>query len=362
MQNPAAARIKVPLPSQDELRHSLESLAFSYPVALREMDPELAARQLRGAQMASVERLLKEKEHARQPLRAEDLAAMRQELVERDTNGLIEFIEPTRNLSDLHGLEPLKEMLRQDFELWRSGEAEAMPMGYLVSGPVGTGKTFMVECLAGEAGVPVVKIRNFRDRWVGSTEGNLEKIFRLLQALGRCIVFIDEADQALGRRESGGTDGGLSGRVYSMFATEMSRPENRGRLLWVLATSRPDLVEVDLKRPGRIDVKIPILPAADEEEGSKLLSALCSRRGLDIGPRASLPIPEWLTPGAAEAIAARVFRKVKAEKQSPREALESCLRDYQSPVPREVMEQQIRIAVREASDLAYVPAPFRVFK
>src|SRR5258708_7187817 len=68
----------------------------------------------------------------------------------------------------------------------------------------------MVECLAGEAGVPVVEIKNFRDKWVGYTEGNLEKIFRLLQVLTRCFVFIDEADQALGRRESGANDSGLS--------------------------------------------------------------------------------------------------------------------------------------------------------
>ena len=51
--------------------------------------------------------------------------------------------------------------------------------------------------------MPVVKLKNFRDKWVGSSEGNLEKIFRLIRALGRCIVFIDEADQTLGRRESG---------------------------------------------------------------------------------------------------------------------------------------------------------------
>ena len=67
------------------------------------------------------------------------------------------------------------------------------------------------KCLAGEAGVPVVKFKNFRDKWVGSTEGNLEKIFRLLQALGRCVVFIDEADQALGRRGGGDDSSGVSG-------------------------------------------------------------------------------------------------------------------------------------------------------
>src|ERR1700721_666642 len=146
-----------------------------------------------------------------------------------------------------------------------------MPMGYLLCGPVGTGKTYTPECPPGEAGVPGVKLKNFRDKWVGSTEGNLERIFRLLHALGRCFVFIDEADQALGKRNSQADDGGISGRVYSMIAEEMSNTANRGKLIWVLASSRPDLIEVDLKRPGRIDVKIPLFPTATPAEGLELI-------------------------------------------------------------------------------------------
>ena len=52
-----------------------------------------------------------------------------------------------------------------------------------------------------------------------------------------------------------------------MMAKEMSNTENRGRILWILASSRPDLIEVDLKRPGRVDVKIPLFPASDAAEG-----------------------------------------------------------------------------------------------
>ena len=140
----------------------------------------------------------------------------------------------------------------------------------MLCGPVGTGKTFMVECLAGEAGVPIVKLKNFRDKWVGSTEGNLEKIFRLLQALGRCYVFIDEADQAIGRRDSASGDSGVSGRIYSMLAEEMGNSANRGKLIWILASSRPDLIEVDLKRPGRVDVKIPLFPTLETRESFEL--------------------------------------------------------------------------------------------
>jgi SpoVK/Ycf46/Vps4 family AAA+-type ATPase len=172
--------------------------------------------------------------------------------------GLIEFIESKKSLDDLYGQEKIKEWLRQDIALWRQNDLQAHADGLFAVRPVGTGKTYMVECLAGEAGVPVVKLKNFRDKWVGSTEGNLEKIFRLLHALGRCYVFIDEADQALGKRDTGGNDSGVSGRIYSMLAEEMSDTSNRGHIVWVLASSRPDLIEVDLKRPGRIDVKIPL--------------------------------------------------------------------------------------------------------
>ena len=71
-------------------------------------------------------------------------------------------------------------------------------------------------CWAGELGIPCVVFKNFRDRWVGATESNLEKIFGVLRALGQVVVFVDEADQAAGRREGGEGDSGLSGRVYSI--------------------------------------------------------------------------------------------------------------------------------------------------
>ncbi len=244
-----------------------------------------------------------------------------------------------------------------------SGDLNALPMGYLLCGPVGTGKTFLVECLAGEAGVPVVKLKNFRDRWVGSSEGNLEKIFRLIRALGRCIVFIDEADQTLGRRDSGSGDSGLSGRLYSMIAQEMADSSNRGRVLWILASSRPDLIEVDLKRPGRVDVKVPLLPTATAAESAALVGALAKRYGLPLTEPelAALEsrMPTMLTPGAAEALVVKAYRHARTQNTSGAAALDASLVDYQNPVPADVLDFQMRIAIREATDLSFVPPQFR---
>lgn len=364
--NPRAGRIKVGLPGPDELGRAYQVMSSRYPVALREYMGQLEplARQLSGATLGATESLFKTREFTKKPLEPKDLVAIKKQIVEKDSSGLIEFIETTRTLDDLHGQDAIKSWLRQDIALWKNNDLSALPKGYLFCGPVGTGKTFMVECLAGEAGVPVVKLKNFRDKWVGSTEGNLERIFRLLQALGRCYVFVDEADQALGRRESG-NDSGVGGRVYSMIAEEMGSSTSRGRIIWILASSRPDLIEVDLKRPGRIDVKIPLFPTCSPEESFRLIRGLCKSRGMVIEEAAFAQLKEQLplllTPGAAEALASRVYRVSRTQNLAPLEALQKYLEDYRPPVSPQILADQIKLAAAEASDVAFVPEFFHPY-
>jgi SpoVK/Ycf46/Vps4 family AAA+-type ATPase len=321
----------------------------------------MVAGALAGSTLAAAEKLLKTKHHADDELTASDLAEVKKQIVEADCRGLVEFVESKKTLDAISGGDAIKAWLRQDIALWEKGDTAALPKGYLLCGPVGTGKSFTVECLAGEAGVPVVKFGNFRDKWVGSTEGNLERIFRLLRALGRCYVFIDEADQSLGKRESGG-DSGVSGRVYSMIAEEMGSSESRGRIIWVLASSRPDLIEVDLKRPGRVDIKIPLLPTADAREGFQLVRFLCRSRGLEIGEdrfaELAPKIPVLLTPGAAETIAVKTYRLMRTKAIDSAAALAECLDQYRPPVSLETIEFQMRLAIAEASDPSFVPPPF----
>lgn len=185
--------------------------------------------------------------------------------IERQCGGFLEFVEPKHTLDLVVGHEAACRRLRQDAKLISSGHSDAAPMGYLICGPVGTGKTFLAECYAGSIGIPCVKLKNFRSKYVGESEGNLQRVLTVLRSLGPVIVIIDEADAALGDRNQSG-DSGTSGRVFSMIAQQMGDTRYRGRIMWMLLTCRPDLLPIDLKRQGRAEVHIPLFYPDNEQE------------------------------------------------------------------------------------------------
>ena len=364
-QNSQAAQIQVPLPAPAEIEQLLRDAMGKVPAALSELSDELphTSRQLAGSTLNSILNLLKLKQHQQQPIHHADLARIKAQLIERECPDLIEILPPKLNLDQVLGQEALKKHLRQNIGLWRDQKRDLIPMGYLICGPVGTGKTFLVRCLAGEADVPVVVLKNFRDKWYGSTESNLERIFRTIKAMGECYVFIDEADQSLGRRDSSGSEPAVSGRIYSMLAQEMSNKENRGRIVWILATSRPDLVEVDLKRPGRIDLKIPLFPTGTAEEGFKLLQSIAKNHGLELNDAdfdgLQKLIPDLMTPGEVESLLTELRRETLLNEEPLAAALMRRFTDYIPPVSHETILTQIHLAVQECSKPEYIPPRFR---
>jgi SpoVK/Ycf46/Vps4 family AAA+-type ATPase len=237
-------------------------------------------------------------------------------------------------------------------------------MGYLITGRIGTGKTFIVQCWAGELGVPCVVFKNFRDRWVGATESNLEKIFSVLQALGQVVVFVDEADQVAGKRGGEDSDSGLSGRVYAMLAKEMSNTRNRGRIVWVFATSRPDLLEVDLKRQGRLDVHIPLFPPQTAEERRALLLTVAKKLQFPLSEQDIPQLPEGVVLGGneIEAIlvrALRIYELMPEPKQPLREILAAVMKEVRPNAHTRKLEYMDLVAVRECTDARFLPPEYR---
>jgi len=152
-------------------------------------------------------------------------------------------------------------------------------MGLLFVGPMGTGKTFLAETFARETGLTTVKLKNFRSKWVGATEGNLDRILGVIGAIGQVVVIIDEGDRAFGSGE-GESDGGTGSRVIARIKEFMSDTANRGRVLFILMTNRPDRLDIDIKRAGRLDRKIPFFFAQSPAEVEPVLAAQLRKHGL----------------------------------------------------------------------------------
>jgi AAA+ superfamily predicted ATPase len=367
VENPHAVALRVPLPNEAEMREYLAVLVQKEMPELPascDVSMDILARRLTGLSRVAARRVLALALKNGERITVAWLTRMKKDAIERECQGLLEFIESSYTLDHVAGLDAVRTWLREDAELLRRGVLHALPMGYLIAGRIGTGKTFLVTCWAGELGIPCVVFKNFRDRWVGATESNLEKIFAVLHALGQVVVFVDEADQAAGKREGGEGDSGLSGRVYSMLAKEMSDTANRGRIIWIFATSRPDLLEVDLKRQGRLDVHIPLFPPETVEERRALLLAVARKIQVPLGDGDLPELPRDLTLGGNE-IEGVFVRSLRVWELSPeprrplKEILVEVIREVRPNAHTRKLEYMDLVAVKECTDVRFLPARYR---
>jgi transitional endoplasmic reticulum ATPase len=208
------------------------------------------------------------------------IARRKREILERECFGLIEFVEPQHGFDVVGGMDEVKKDLNVIAKSIRDGQTSRVPMGILFTGPMGTGKTFVAEAFARECGLTTIKFKNFRSKWVGATEGNLEKILSVIRAIGQVVVIIDEGDRAFGNTDGDG-DGGTSSRVIARIKEFMSDTSNRGRILFLVMTNRPDKLDVDLKRAGRLDRKIPFLYSQTPEEVEAVARALVRKNKIN---------------------------------------------------------------------------------
>ena len=361
VENPYSAKIEVPLPSEPECLRYLQQLdrEFSGMQKASDLSLEALAGRVAGLTLINIRHMMALAVSSGRPIDNDYLGRQRKELIEKECFGLLEFVESRRNLEDVAGHRAAIDWLRSDAKLITDGKTRCLPMGYLLAGRIGTGKTWLINCWAGEVGIPFVIFKNFRDKWAGATESNLEKILAVLKALGQVIVFVDEADQMAGKRGGSGTDGGLSGRIYGMLAKAMSDTDNRGRIFWVFATSRPDLLEVDLKRPGRLDVHIPLFPPQTREERQDLFRAMTRKVGLQPTDVPELPEECRLSGNEMEALLVRAIRVQALQGGELPQRILELLDEFRPMAHVDSLEYMDLVAVKECTDESFLPEKYR---
>jgi AAA+ superfamily predicted ATPase len=364
--NPAITAIDLPLPDGAEReRFALAAAASAGMPAERTDAVKRTAALSAGLTLESLRAVITLSAREGTSPDGPEFAAKKKDLIERSCHGLVEFIQPRLTLDAVAGHQAAKDRLEADARAIRRGQLESAPMGYLICGPVGTGKSFIAECYAGSVGIPCATLKNFRSKYVGETEGNLEHALDVLRSLGPVVVIIDEADAALGNRDQGG-DSGTSARVFSMIARQMGDTRYRGKIVWMLLTSRPDLLPIDLKRQGRAEVHIPLFYPHDQAEMDAMFTAMARKCRVKLAP--GLPGPVDLGLGLSGAdiesvvLAARrkgLDRAADAGQPVPdtitAEDLKAALDDFMPSAQGLEKEMQEIAAVLECTEKRFLP-------
>jgi hypothetical protein len=286
-------------------------------------------------------------------------------VIEAECYGLLEYVESRFGLDMVSGHDGVKARLRRAAQAILAGRLQGVPMGYLIAGPVGSAKTFMVNCFTGEIGFPCVKFLNFRSQWQGVTEGNLEKILKVLHAMWPVGVIIDEADAFLGDRDQQG-DSGTSNRVFAQLASFMGNTEHRGKIVWFLITSRPDLLPVDLKRQGRAEEHLALFYPQNLEEHDALFRVMLAKSGVRADVSSITEVTNdasGLSGADIEAILARALLSADIDAEGnpvvSREVLRQAFADFIPATSQLEREMQILAAVQECTSREVLPEIYR---
>jgi len=199
----------------------------------------------------------------------------------------VEIETPTVRWDQIGGLEEVKQRLREAIE-WPLKYPEKFerlgikpPKGILLYGPPGCGKTLLAKAIATESEANFISIKGpeIFSKWVGESEKAIREIFRKARQAAPCIVFLDEIESIIPRKDLLEDTSGVSHRVASQLLAEMDGIEDLNNVVVVGATNRPDLLDPAVLRPGRFD-RLIYVPPPDEKARLQILKIYTAKMPL----------------------------------------------------------------------------------
>ncbi|KAF8840933.1 ribosome biogenesis ATPase RIX7 [Paxillus ammoniavirescens] len=172
------------------------------------------------------------------------------------------------DIGALHGIrEELQMAIVQPIrrpELFSAVGIEAA-CGVLLWGPPGCGKTLLAKAVANESRANFISVKGpeLLNKYVGESERAVRQVFSRARASSPCVVFFDELDALVPRRDDSLSDS--SARVVNTLLTELDGLDSRKSVYVIAATNRPDMIDPAMVRPGRLDKLLYVdLPSAEE--------------------------------------------------------------------------------------------------
>ena len=355
--------ILVGLPGEEERRQYIEYLLQGSDVK-SDITIDEFAKLSSGLSKKSIKDIKLRAEAEDVPISFEFIKEKKHSVLQKEYGDVLEFIYPEISFDDIGGMDKAKNYLMKNIvNPIKKGDLRRVPMGILLCGPSGTGKTLLVNALAKSIGFNCVKIDMSRilGQYVGESEKNFKKCLLGAQSQQPVIVFVDEIDTTFRRGDSG--DSGVGRNIFSEFLQFTSNTNNRGKVIFIAATNRPDLLDPALKRAGRFDKKIPILlPEAPER--AEIFKIIIRKYGFETDIEDFMPFAEKTENYTGAEIETVVRKAYELANEDDKEgtvitsdildmAIEKCRPSTQQ------VEYMTMLAIRETDDKDLLPEKYK---
>ena len=265
----ATVSIRLKKPDAEEKKKYLSQLISKHGISLKNgLTVNNVAMLTNGLSLSQLARIFLFAQHDGDEINLETLRESTQNIIESEVGHLFKIKLPRLTFKDYGGRPEVKEYFNEVYDDIKNGILRRVPMGILMPGPPGTGKTYFCECLAGEWGIIFIEFKNIRSKYLGESEAQLQEALAIIEDLAPCVVIEDEADQSEPARGSGSSegDGGVTSRIREMKMKFFGDTSHRGKIIRIMMTNRMDLIDSAFKRGGRTDIIIPFTPSRDTEE------------------------------------------------------------------------------------------------
>jgi len=269
----------------------------------------------------------------------------------------VEIEVPNVRWEDIGGLEDVKRQLIEAVEwpLKYPDKFERMgirpPKGVLLYGPPGCGKTLLAKAIATEAEANFISVKGpeIFNKWVGESEKAIREIFRKARQAAPCIIFFDEIESIVTRKELIEDSSGVANRVTSQLLAEMDGIEELTDVIVLGATNRPDLLDPAILRPGRFD-KVIYVPPPDEKSRYQILKIYTKRMPLapDVSLRDLAARTEWYSGADLAALcreaAMNALRRSLDAEYVTRQDFEEALRTIKPSISPQLVKEYQRMS------------------
>ncbi|HAK46507.1 MAG TPA: AAA family ATPase [Spirochaeta sp.] len=361
VRSPNTVKLSIPLPDHNVRKAFLEFTARrDYLLLESRLNAERVASITSGLNLMNLNQIAAESFQEDRTITLDFLRDKKKEIIENEAASLLEFIETEHDLSMVAGNDFIKSRLKNAAKAIKKGQLEVLPMGYLIAGPVGTGKTFLVTAFAGEVGIPIVK---FKAGWAGASDANFDKVMNIIKAMSPVGVLIDEADTLLGHGSKNNRSSG--GSLFARIADFMGNTAYRGKIIWFIVTNRPDLIPIDLKRQGRAEEHLALFFPQSDSEIDELFTILLQKLKLKTsGFSASRILRKYkLTLSGADLEAILIRSRFNAALDNrviiSNDDIESTAREFLPPTYPHEIDLQNLAAVLECTSRDMIPEQFR---